>query len=706
MMRKSVGRWLGAGLVGVLLGLSATTSTSALPEESRPFDRFDADTVGNDWENAYLLSYLSHYVYERELDPTDEAGSFGDFSASFREHFSALGLSNISTIEIGYTDTQAIVAETADAVIVAFRGTSTLADAAVDALVNGTPSGIHLGFAWAASSSLEAIYERVADATHRGKKLWLTGHSLGGALAQVTGLFLATGISESCILLACAEFPTGYEQIVADGIITFGSPRPFTLVPFAAEVAFVSQFAPPFEDPDTWRAQRWVNNLDPVPHVPPVGYNDAGKLHLIEVTHRDGGYQNSTCALTSPWPHLILLPDVGDHDTKRYANRILGLMPAELRPGLPEPPAHTPVAACDDGTPPIMTVAVDGTPASGYDGWYSSDVTVSWTVSDPQSPLETECPPTVISNDTTSDGQVVACTATSGGGSTTQSVTIRRDTSPAAVSPNPTGPLGSNGWYVGDVTVGWSATDPHSPVTGCPTNTQTSDTVGTTFSCTASSAGGSTTATIQVRRDSTPPTITCPTPTPQFEIGGTAQLVASAGDATSGALDGTGSTWQIAVQIDPAELTSVGPRTLPVSAADRAGNQASISCNYSVVYLVKHSEDDTVLVGDVVPASSGEVNTLPAGKPVRIEFDLGGDRGLQVIASGYPKSSPSSCLAGASDDPVESVEMLGNQTLQYDAATGHYMFPWKTDPQWKGTCRQLVLRLADGNEYTANFKFL
>ena len=77
-----------------------------------------------------------------------------------------------------------------------------------------------------------------------------------------------------------------------------------------------------------------------------------------------------------------------------------------------------------------------------------------------------------------------------------------------------------------------------------------------------------------------------------------------------------------------------------------------------------------------------------------------------MIAGGYPKSSPSSCLAGASDDPVESVEMLGNQTLRYDAATGHYMFPWKTDPQWKGTCRQLVLRLADGNEYTANFKFL
>ena len=171
-----------------------------------------------------------------------------------------------------------------------------MADAAVDALVNGTPSGIHLGFAWAASSSLEAIYERVADATHRGKKLWLTGHSLGGALAQVNGLFLATGISESCILLVCAEFPTGYEQIVADGIITFGSPRPFTLVPFAAEVAFISQFAPLFEDPETWRAQRWVNNLDPVLHAPPRGYNDAGKLRLIEVTHRDGGYQNSTCA--------------------------------------------------------------------------------------------------------------------------------------------------------------------------------------------------------------------------------------------------------------------------------------------------------------------------------------------------------------------------------------------------------------------------
>ena len=334
-------------------------------------------------------------------------------------------------------------------------------------------------------------------------------------------------------------------------------------------------------------------------------------------------------------------------------------------------------------------------------------MTVSWTVSYPQSPLETECPPTVISNDTTSDGQVVACTASSGGGSTTKSVTIRRDTSPADVSPNPTGPLGSNGWYVGDVTVGRSATDPHSPVTGCPTNTQTSDTVGTTFSCTASSAGGSTTATIQVRRASTPPTITCPTPTPQFEIGGTAQLVASASDATSGALDGTGSTWQIAVQIDPAELTSVGPRTLPVSAADRAGNQASISCNYSVVYLVKHSNSTTPCSSATWCRRVRERSTrFPAGKPVRIEFDLGGDRGLQVIAGGYPSLRPLHAWRERQDDPVESVEMLGKQTLQYDAATGHYMFPWKTDPQWKGTCRQLVLRLADGNEYTANFKFL
>jgi hypothetical protein len=43
--------------------------------------------------------------------------------------------------------------------------------------------------------------------------------------------------------------------------------------------------------------------------------------------------------------------------------------------------------------------------------------------------------------------------------------------------------------------------------------------------------------------------------------------------------------------------------------------------------------------------------------------------------------------------------------LTYDAATNTYNYVWKTNSAWSGTCRVLILRLADGTEQRANFKF-
>ena len=38
-----------------------------------------------------------------------------------------------------------------------------------------------------------------------------------------------------------------------------------------------------------------------------------------------------------------------------------------------------------------------------------------------------------------------------------------------------------------------------------------------------------------------------------------------------------------------------------------------------------------------------------------------------------------------------------NETLRYDSASGQYIYTWKTDKTWAGTCRQFSLRLADGS---------
>jgi hypothetical protein len=84
-------------------------------------------------------------------------------------------------------------------------------------------------------------------------------------------------------------------------------------------------------------------------------------------------------------------------------------------------------------------------------------------------------------------------------------------TSPTVV-PHVAGPVGRAGWYVGDVVVTWEVSDSDSPVwstAGCDAATITSDTAGATFTCTATSYGGTTTRSITVKRDATPPTATC-----------------------------------------------------------------------------------------------------------------------------------------------------------------------------------------------------
>ena len=72
----------------------------------------------------------------------------------------------------------------------------------------------------------------------------------------------------------------------------------------------------------------------------------------------------------------------------------------------------------------------------------------------------------------------------------TFTMTVAGDTTPPIVTPNVSGTLGSNGWYRSNVTVSWSVSDPDSTVTpgaGCGGATLSTDSTGTTYTCTATS---------------------------------------------------------------------------------------------------------------------------------------------------------------------------------------------------------------------------
>jgi hypothetical protein len=78
----------------------------------------------------------------------------------------------------------------------------------------------------------------------------------------------------------------------------------------------------------------------------------------------------------------------------------------------------------DDITPPVVNATIHG--VAGANGWYRSDVTVSWQVTDPESAVTTMgCDTRIVTTDT--QGVTFTCSAESGGGVTTEVVTIKRD---------------------------------------------------------------------------------------------------------------------------------------------------------------------------------------------------------------------------------------------------------------------------------------
>lgn len=73
---------------------------------------------------------------------------------------------------------------------------------------------------------------------------------------------------------------------------------------------------------------------------------------------------------------------------------------------------------------------------------------------------------------------------------------------------------------------------------------------------------------------------------------------------------------------------------------------------------------------------------------------------MAVVAAGWPRSNPTTCAAPPG--PVTAGEVTlqpGASALSYDPATTPYQYNWKTQKEWKGSCRQFTLLLADGTAH-------
>lgn len=303
-----------------------------------------------------------------------------------------------------------------------------------------------------------------------------------------------------------------------------------------------------------------------------------------------------------------------------------------------------------------------------------------------------------------SDGigsQTASCSYTDAGGlSAAASVTysIVDPTAPeVSYALTPEDPDGANGWYVTDVSLTWTVVEHESPnslqTTGCVDQNITADQVSTTYSCSATSAGGSTVVTsVGIQRDETAPNVSLvggPADEGSYVFGSVpAAPTCSAIDATSG-LDGA--------CVVSGYATSVGTHVIAATATDIAGNESVVSTTYTVVAWD--------LTGFFKPVDmAGVYNSVKGGSTVPLKFEVfaGTTELTDTSAVKSFQQMKVVCASGAVEDAIE-VTSTGGTSLRYDTTAGQFIQNWQT-PKQPGVCYKVTMTTQDDSTLVAYFK--
>ena len=206
-------------------------------------------------------------------------------------------------------------------------------------------------------------------------------------------------------------------------------------------------------------------------------------------------------------------------------------------------------------------------------------------------------------------------------------------------------------------------------------------------------------ATIEVA-DQTPPTVELRTPAEgaSYDVGEEVLADYECSDEPNG----SGLVSCVGDVADGAALdtTTPGSGSFTVTATDAAGNTATTTVGYEVGSAQGDFKGFRWPVDDF-PA----INRWIAGETVPVRFSLGGFKGLDVLAPGYPQVAEVECGAGEqplSGRPARSVGWHKGLRFRYRT----YIFMWRTERDWSRGCRQFLLKLQDGSVHRAEFKFV
>ena len=237
-----------------------------------------------------------------------------------------------------------------------------------------------------------------------------------------------------------------------------------------------------------------------------------------------------------------------------------------------------------DVTPPSIEPTLSG--SVGGDGWFTSDVGVAWTVTDPESGIVQQSGCDSVSVVTDTAGTAFTCVATSAGGTAERTVGVKRDATPPVALATVSPPANSNGWNNTDVTVSFSGTDslPGSGIAECsPDIVFTLEVLDQSASGSCSDVAGNVSAVATatgINIDKTSPSVVIQAP-----LNGASYAVGTAFTATYSCADAASGVAACAGTVDSGsvfDVQTVGNKSFAVNTTDLAGNSTTVFSNYTV----------------------------------------------------------------------------------------------------------------------------
>ena len=454
--------------------------------------------------------------------------------------------------------------------------------------------------------------------------------------------------------------------------------------------------------------------------------NTAPTVTLTGVTngasYNKGSVPAATCQVTDAEDGnssfaATLSPITGDYASDGFGSQTASCSYTD-QGGLSATPASATYFIVDGSAPGISYVLAPPDP-DGSNDWYKSDVTLTWNVSESESPSSLAKTGCVDQNITADQAETAySCSATSAGGSASPvSVSIKRDGTVPTISGSRSPAANAAGWNKTAVTVSFVCDDVTSGLASCtPATTVSDEGAGQSVQGTAvDNAGNSATTTVSgINIDKTAPIISCTVPDQAVWYGSDVTLNCTASDGISGLLNSADASFSLTTNVfSGTETTSAstdsktiydvagnskiaGPYTFMVdkkapsfscgsadglwhadnvniacSAAD-GGSGLATSANFSLVTSVAAGTEVANASTNSAPVTDNVGNSTTAGPiagnkidrkaPTNINFVGGGITNGGTYYYGFVPAGPTGCTADDGGSGLASCDVTGGGT--------------------------------------------